>query len=70
MTSSPELLQLSGVQEPRLRVEPPAVDDYASEAAALASAYGLTPDPWQELVLRGWLGVREDGKWEIGRAHV
>lgn len=70
MTSSLLLSELSGVQEPRLRVEPPAVDDYASESAALASAYGLTPDPWQELVLRAWLGVREDGKWSSSRCGL
>lgn len=70
MTSSLALSLLRGVQEPRLRVEPPRVDDYAAEAAAFASAYGLTPDPWQELVLRGWLGVREDGKWAASRCGL
>ena len=70
MTSSLVPSGLSGVQEPRLRVEPAAVDDYASEAAALASSYGLTPDPWQELVLRAWLGVREDGKWASSRCGL
>ena len=51
-------------------VEPAAVDDYASEAAGFASAYGLTPDPWQERVLRAWLGVREDGKWASSRCGL
>lgn len=70
MTSSLVLSELRGAQEPRLRVEPPAVDDFALEAAALASSYGLTPDPWQELVLRGWLGRREDGKWASSRCGL
>ena len=70
MTSSLAPSGLRGVQDPRLVAEPPTVDDYASEAAGFASAYGLTPDPWQERVLRAWLGVREDGKWASSRCGL
>ena len=70
MTSSLVPSSLRGVQVPRLVAEPPTVDDYAAEAAGFASAYGLTPDPWQERVLRAWLGVREDGKWASSRCGL
>ena len=29
----------------------------------LARSYGLTPDPWQQLVLDGWLTCRKDGTY-------
>lgn len=61
--SSPSALQLSGQQQPRLRVEPPFGVSYGDEAVFLSTAHGLTPDPWQELVIRSWLSVRGDGKW-------
>jgi hypothetical protein len=59
-----------GAQEPRLRLVPPAVANLAEDAAFLASAYGLTPDPWQASILDGWLGVRSDGKWSASRAGL
>lgn len=62
---------LNGVQEPRVEHVPPAsttVD--AADAVELAASYGLTPDPWQERVLRGWLGRRGDGKWSSPRCGL
>lgn len=59
-----------GVQTPRLAVECEQVGNYADEAAFLASKYGLTPDPWQEYVLRQWLAYREDGKWSHSRVGL
>ena len=45
-----------GNQEPRLRVEPKRRFTDGDDASELASSYGLTPDPWQKLVLDAWLG--------------
>jgi hypothetical protein len=59
-----------GVQTPRIAVECPQVGNYAEEAGFLASKYGLTPDPWQNYVLRQWLAYREDGKWSHSRAAL
>lgn len=42
-------------QEPRLRVAPRASRTFGDLAADLAADYGLTPDPWQRLVLDDWL---------------
>lgn len=60
----------TGSQKPRIRSVPrsaSAVDaDDAMEIVALA---GLELDPWQEMILRDSLGLREDGKWsafEVG----
>ncbi len=36
----------------------------------LASSYGLAPDPWQESVLEGWLGLKADGSWSSPRAGL
>ena len=49
-------------QEPRLHVAPSRVDSYGPDAGFICSSYGLTPDPWQQLVLDDWLG-RVDGHW-------
>lgn len=32
--------------------------------------YGLTPDPWQELVLKDWMTKRPDGKWANPRCGL
>ena len=37
------------------------------EAVELAAHYGLTPDPWQEHVIKAWLRTGPDGKWVAGR---
>lgn len=37
------------------------------EAVELAAHYGLTPDPWQEHVIKAWLRTGADGKWAAGR---
>jgi hypothetical protein len=62
---------LSGVQVPRIRLEPAAVDvQDGDDAAKLAGDYGLEPDPWQHDVLRGWLARRGDGKWAATRCGL
>ncbi len=60
---------LRGDQEPRLSSVPPFASSAGQEAVELAASAGLLLDPWQELVLRGALGERLDGKWsafEVG----
>lgn len=52
----------SGSQAPRLHVAPRAIKTYGDLAADLASAYGLTPDPWQQAVLDDWLAEKA-GQW-------
>lgn len=52
----------SDSQEPRVRVAPRADETLGDLAADFAAAYGLTPDPWQRLVLDDWLAQR-GGHW-------
>jgi phage terminase large subunit-like protein len=52
----------SASQEPRLHVAPRASNTYGDLASDLAGDYGLTPDPWQRLILDDWLAVG-GGKW-------
>lgn len=67
--SSPAV-DLRGVQEPRVALLPDAVWSDADDAAFLASSYGLTPDPWQLEVLRGWLGRTADGRLSATRCGL
>ena len=46
--------ELRGRQEPRIRIASEYAYTYGDDASELASAYGLTPDPWQKLVLDDW----------------
>jgi hypothetical protein len=62
---------LSGVQEPSFRRVPAAaIGSEGDDAVFLAAQYGLEPDPWQERVLRDWLGRRPDGKWAATRCGL
>lgn len=54
---------LRGRQEPRIRVAEDYAYTYGEDAGELADAYGLTPDPWQQLVLDDWLAYGEDDKY-------
>lgn len=58
------------MQLPLVASVPPGDDVDAEDAIFLASRYGLTPDPWQELVLRSWLSRRRDGRWSASRAGL
>lgn len=51
-------------QVPRLRLAParPA-KTFGPEACTLAADYGLTADPWQELVLDDWLAADRSNRW-------
>ena len=49
-------------QAPRLHVRPRAAKTYGDLAADFAADYGLTPDPWQQIVLDDWL-AESQGRW-------
>lgn len=53
----------TGVQEPRIKIEQSYEIDYGEDAIALAAAYGLVCDPWQEIIVHAWLGQTSDFKW-------
>lgn len=53
--SSPSGSVIASNQAPRLRVAADGLQTNGDLAAALAADYGLTPDPWQQLVLDDWL---------------
>lgn len=61
---------LVGAQRPRVRLVPRGVGHEADDAISLASGYGLAPDDWQEFVLRGWLGLKRDGRWAAARCGL
>lgn len=70
MSSTPAVLL--GRQEPRVRLEPrrsSAFED-GDDACFLASRYGLTPDPWQSVVVAAWLGRKPDGLLAAGRCGL
>lgn len=55
---------------PRVAHVPRSASSDVDDAVFLSSAYGLTPDDWQEQVLEGWLGLRADGKWAAARCGL
>jgi hypothetical protein len=58
---------LLGVQDPRVAKHPHTKWSDADDCAFLATAYGLTPDPWQMNVLNAWMKRDRAGKWAAGR---
>src|SRR5665648_572400 len=70
MSSPPAVLL--GRQEPRVTLEPkrsPRFDD-GGDACFLASRYGLTPDPWQAMVVVSWLGRSSSNRLAAGRCGL
>src|SRR5665648_921652 len=70
MSSPPAVLL--GRQEPRVKLEPkrsPRFDD-GGDACFLASRYGLTPDPWQGMVVVSWLGRSSSNRLAAGRCGL
>lgn len=57
-----------GSQLPRIELCPPFFTTAADDAVDLAAVAGLVLDPWQEHVLRGALGERQDGRWTSFRS--
>ncbi len=52
-----------GAQEPRLCIEPKRAGTDGEDAALLMSAYGVTLDPWQKMIIDCWLGKNEQGEY-------
>lgn len=61
---------LRGRQEPRIRLEPKRAYTDGEDAAVLASAYGMTPDPWQRMILDSWLGRDEEDRYTATRCGL
>lgn len=61
---------LSGAQVPTFQWSPEGDSVRAEEAIEVASMLGLTPDPWQENVLRAWMRTGDDDRWLAGRWGV
>jgi hypothetical protein len=60
---------LAGAQRPRICSVPRCSSSAGEEAVELAAMAGLVLDPWEEFVLAGALGERDDGRWaafEVG----
>lgn len=62
--------RLKGRQQPSYQLTPRHTDSYGPDAAALAEGYGMPPDPWQRLILDGWMGTLKDGRWAAGDCGV
>lgn len=52
----------SDSQHPRFRVAPPGDRTFGDLAGEFSASYGLTPDPWQQLILDDWLSEK-GGLW-------
>lgn len=61
---------LEGYQEPTFSWSPVGDTRHAESAIEVATMLGLTPDPWQEIVLRSWMTVDDEGRWKAGRWGV
>lgn len=67
---SSNVVALLGSQQPRVERVPASVGSQADDAAFFSSSYGLSPDPWQQLVLSAWLGETDAGRWSAPRAGL
>ena len=56
--------------DPTFEWVPDGDSSMGEEAVELAAHYGLTPDPWQEHVIKSWLRTGEDGRWVSGRVGL
>ena len=61
---------MKGSQEPRIRIEPHRVSTDGKDAADLMKAYGNQLDPWQESVVECWMGLDEDGNYNVTSAGL
>lgn len=62
--------KLIGSQEPRVKLEPKIAYTDGADAAQLAAAYGLSPDPWQRMILDAWLGRDSMDRYTASRCGV
>ena len=63
-------MEVSGNDVPTFEWVPDGDASMGEEAAELATHYGLTPDPWQEHVLKSWLRTDENDRWVSGRVGL
>lgn len=56
---------MRGNQIPRIRIEPPRVSSDIQGAELLMKECGFVLDEFQRLILECWLGVDEDGKYNV-----
>lgn len=63
-------MEVSGNDVPTFQWVPDGDPTMGEEAAELATHYGLTPDPWQEHVLKSWLRTDENDRWVSGRVGL
>lgn len=61
---------LKGSQDPTFSWGPGGGTERAEEAIEVATMLGLTPDPWQETVLRTWMRTDENDRWSAGRFGI
>lgn len=61
---------LLGVPSPRVALTPKHSGTRGDDCSFLSSAYGLTPDVAQQVVIDGWLAVKRDGRWAASRCGV
>lgn len=61
---------MRGSQEPRIRIEPERAETDGTDAATLMAAYSCELDPWQRLVLNSWLGMDENGAYNVTSAGL
>lgn len=57
-------------QEPTISVVQPWDTNDLDDCLSVCAAGGLHPFPWQELVLRHWLGRLDSGRWSSGVAGL
>ncbi len=61
---------MTGSQEPRIRIEPKRYGTHGRDAADLMEAYSNPLDPWQRLIVDCWLGLGEDGEYNVTSAGL
>lgn len=61
---------LTGEQEPRVSLVPRSASNSWEDARDLCTAYGLTPDPWQDFILEATLGELVTGLWSAPRVGI
>lgn len=64
------MAKVMGAQEPRIKLEPVSAYTDGEDAAQLAAAYGLSPDPWQRTILDAWLGRDQLDRYTASRCGV
>lgn len=61
---------MRGSQEPSIRIEPERVESDGLYASMLMEEYGHRLDPWQDDVVRCWLGKNEAGMYTVTSAGL